>query len=66
MKPCIQRLSSVSLALAITPSGPTDEPSLAAVEQQFREWPMEAKRLTGSNTIRMEPFSPNSARLVAH
>ena len=47
MKQWIQLLSSVSLALSITSSAPAGEPSLATVEQQFRELPMEAKRLTG-------------------
>jgi len=47
MKQWIQLLSSVSLALSITSSAPAGEPSLTTVEQQFRELPMGAKRLTG-------------------
>ncbi len=35
------------MALAITTSAPADEPPIATVEQQFRELPMEAKRLMG-------------------
>ena len=47
MKQWIQVLSSVSIAVSIASSAPTDEPSITTVEQQFRELPMEAKRVTG-------------------
>ena len=47
MKQWIQLLVSVSMAVSIASSAPAGEPSLATVEQQFRELPMEAKRLTG-------------------
>ena len=47
MKQWIQLLAGVSIAVSITSSAPAGEPSLATLEKQFRELPMEAQRLTG-------------------
>jgi hypothetical protein len=47
MKNWIQLLAGVSVAASITSSAPAGEAPITTVEQQFRELPMEAKRLTG-------------------
>ena len=40
-------LAITSMALSITSAAPAGEPSITTVEKQFRELPMEAKRMTG-------------------
>ena len=47
MRQWVQLMVSISMAVSIASSAPAGEPALATVEQQFRELPLEAKRLTG-------------------